>query len=268
MYPDPYSGIYPAVEEVLRGLVRPEDRYHNIHLRRIARTLHIFLEQDVQGRVLEIGTGGVIPLALQALRPDLEVCVTNFDEHADVSHTFTASINDFYGEFQAYRVDLEYDKIPVPNRHFDWVLCCEVIEHMEIDPMFMMCEINRVTKTGGGLFLTTPNITSSRALTKIIYGYEPHFYMQYHASREYHRHNYEHSVHSLMSIIRAAGYEGRIWTEDNFEIGLDEVPARLRSAGFNLEHIGDNIITVAKKVSKVVERYPSTIYDSKKDWNE
>lgn len=268
MYPDPYAGIEPAVQEVLRDLVRPEDKYHNTHLRRIARTLHIFLEQQPEGQVLEIGTGGVIPLTLRALRPDLDVVVTNFNETKDQVHDYEVSIGDYFGRFPAFRVDLEYDEIPVPDEHFDWVLCCEVIEHMEIDPMFMMSEINRVTKTGGGLLMTTPNITSSRALTKILYGYEPHFYMQYHPDRQYHRHNYEYSVHSLMSVIKASGYEGRIWTEDNFEAGVDEVPRRLRAAGFSLDHIGDNIITVANKVSGVVNRYPNSIYDVTKEWHE
>lgn len=261
MYPNPYAGIYPAIQEVLSELVRPEDRYHNVHLRRIARTLQVFLDEKPEGRVIEIGTGAIIPLALQELLPDLEVVVTNFDSSKDVSHTFVASINDHYGEFQAYRVDLEYDSIPEPDESFDWVLCCEVIEHMEIDPMFMMSEINRITKMNGGLLMTTPNITSSRALSKIVYGYAPHFYMQYQPTREYHRHNYEHSVHSLMSVVRASGYTGKVWTEDNFEEGVDEVPKRLRAAGFNLTHIGDNIITVAHKTSGVVDRHPRTIYD-------
>lgn len=268
MYPEPYAGIYPAIEEVLRELVRPEDRYHNTHLRRIARTLHIFLEQEPQGLVLEIGTGGVIPLALKALRPDLDVIVTNFAEDKPQVHDYEVIIGRHFGRFPAYRVDLEYDEIPVPDEHVDWVLCCEVIEHMEIDPMFMMSEINRITKINGGLLVTTPNITSSRALTKIIRGYEPHFYMQYHASREYHRHNYEYSVHSLMAVIKASGYEGKIWTEDNFEAGLTDIPERLKKAGFDLQHLGDNIITVAHKISEVVERYPLPIYDTKQAWHE
>lgn len=268
MYPEPYHGIFPAVEEILRDLIRPEDKYHNTHLRRIARTLHIFLEQEPQGRVLEIGTGGIIPLTLKAIRPDLDIAVTNFDDKREQVHDYAIGIGDHFGMFLGYRVDLEYDQIPEEDESFDWVLCCEVIEHMEIDPMFMMSEVNRITKTGGGLLLTTPNIASSRAITKIIYGYEPHFYMQYMASREYHRHNYEYSIHSLSSVIKASGYQGKIWTEDNFEAGLTEVPERLKSAGFNLNHLGDNLITVANKISPVVDRYPSPIYDVRQDWHE
>ena len=266
MYTDPYNGIYPAVELVLRDLVAENDQYHQTHLRRIARTLHVFLDQQPSGRVLEIGTGGIIPLALKQLLPELEIVVTNFDENQPVEHTVYVEINGHTGEFKAYRVDLEYDHLMEPDESFDWVLCCEVIEHMEIDPMFMMSEINRVTKTGGSLLLTTPNIVSSRALTKMVYGLAPHFYMQYHPTREYHRHNYEYSIHTLMQVLRAAGFDGKIWTEDNFEDGLEEVPRRLRSAGFDINHIGDNIMTVAQKVSGVVDRYPTAIYDLTGNW--
>jgi 2-polyprenyl-3-methyl-5-hydroxy-6-metoxy-1,4-benzoquinol methylase len=266
MYTDPYNGIYPAVELVLRDLILEDDKYHQTHLRRIARTLHVFLDQEPKGRVLEIGTGGIIPLALKQLLPDLEVVVTNFDSDQPVEHTVYAEFNGQSGDFKAYRVDLEYDTIPEPDEAFDWILCCEVIEHMEIDPMFMLSEVNRVARNGAGLLLTTPNIVSSRALTKMVHGLEPHFYMHYHPTREYHRHNYEYSIHSLMQVLKAAGFDGKIWTEDNFEDGLEEVPRLLRETGFNITHIGDNIMTVARKVSSVVDRYPTAIYDVTGNW--
>lgn len=266
MYSNPYNGIYPEVKSVLESLIRDEDFYHRTHLRRIARSIQVFIDQNPQGKVLEIGTGAIIPLALEELRPDLEVHVTNFDTNQDKTHTFYAEINKRSGSFQAYQLDLEYDTIPVEDKTFDWVLCCEVIEHMEIDPMFMMSEVNRVTKDKGGLFLTTPNIVSSRALTKMVYGLAPHFYMQYNPNREYHRHNYEYSIHVLMQVLKAAGFDGKIWTEDNFEDGVEEVPRLLREAGFNIINIGDNIMTVARKVSEVVDRHPAAIYDLSGNW--
>ena len=126
--------------------------------------------------------------------------------------------------------------------------------------MFMLSEVNRVTKTGGSLLVTTPNAVGSRALTKMVAGIEPYFYMQYNKDRSYHRHNYEYSIHSLMQVVKSAGFDGSIWTEDNFEDSMPTVPDRLRKAGFNINHIGDNIITVARKVSGVVDRFPSTMY--------
>jgi 2-polyprenyl-3-methyl-5-hydroxy-6-metoxy-1,4-benzoquinol methylase len=260
MYTDPYNGIYPSVVEVLKELIVPEDYYHVTHTRRIARTLHVLLDQKPKGRLLELGAGGVMALALKSLLPDLEVEVTNFDLTEEMTHTHSPSIGTHSGSFVAYAVDLESDAIPVPSETYDWVLCCEVIEHMDVDPMFMMSEVNRVTKTGGGLLLTTPNVVSSRGLTKMMTGVEPYFYMQYHTDRSPYRHNYEYSIHSLMQVIKAAGFDGSIWTEDCFEDSMPSVVSRLNSAGFNIVHTGDNIISVARKTGPVVDRYPKAIY--------
>jgi hypothetical protein len=120
--------------------------------------------------------------------------------------------------------------------------------------------VNRVTASDGHLLVTTPNVLSSRGMTKVMSGLEPYFYMQYRKAREYHRHNYEYTVHSLTALLKAAGYNGMIWTEDNFEDAMPTVVDRLRRAGFNINHIGDNIITVANKVSGVVDRHPVGIY--------
>jgi SAM-dependent methyltransferase len=260
MYTDPYKGIYPAIVDVLEDLILPEDTYHQTHKRRIARTLQVFLDQSPEGIALELGTGGVVPLALSVLAPDLEIRVTNFDLSQTLYHKVRPSLGKHEKEFQAYAIDLESDVVPEPTDTFDWVLCCEVIEHMEIDPMFMMCEINRVLKPDGGLLITTPNVVSSRGLTKMVTGIEPYFYMQYRKDRSFYRHNYEYSIHSLMKVLKAAGFDGTIWTEDNFEDSMPSVVERLSQAGFNITHTGDNIISVAKRVSNVVERYPAAIY--------
>jgi ubiquinone/menaquinone biosynthesis C-methylase UbiE len=131
---------------------------------------------------------------------------------------------------------------------------------MEIDPMFMLSEVNRVLKPQGRLLVTTPNVASSRGITKMLMGLEPYFYMQYRQDRSYHRHNYEYSVHSLSQVLKAAGFDGSIWTEDNFEDPTPAVPDRLRAAGFNIQHIGDNIMTVARKIGPVIDRHPAIIY--------
>jgi hypothetical protein len=131
---------------------------------------------------------------------------------------------------------------------------------MEIDPMFMLSEVNRVSKDGASLFVTTPNVTSSRAVFKLLNGIEPYFYMQYHRDRSYHRHNYEYSPVTLTLLLEAAGYSGNVWTEDLFEDGLYGYIDGLRSLGLFLNELGDNIIAQMTKVSGVVDRWPSCVY--------
>jgi ubiquinone/menaquinone biosynthesis C-methylase UbiE len=261
MHSNPYLKVPKPISDFLESHINPEDEYHTKHKRRFARTIQVILDQNPQGKFLELGTSKLIPLALKHFAPEVEVTVTDFDLSKPEKNQYEMSINDDSIVCECFSVDLEKTPIPAPDNYFDYILCSEVIEHMEIDPMFMLSEVNRVMKPNGTLIVTTPNVVSSRGLTKMMYGIEPYFYMQYQKTGSgYHRHNYEYSVHSLAAVMKSAGFEGSIWTEDCFEDGATDVPSKLKAAGFNINHIGDNIITVAKKIGPVVDRYPLVIY--------
>lgn len=256
MISNPYKNIPDQIQKVLDEFILPEDSYHQTHKRRFARTLDLLMQEKPKGKLLELGTSKVIPMSLQQLAPELEVHVTDFD--LSKSQIGTMKIGE--REVPTYRVDLETQPLPVEDSTFDVVLCCEVIEHLELDPMFMMSEINRVLKPNGLLILTTPNITSTRALWKVLRGMDPYFYMQYRHSPKLYRHNYEYSEYSLKQVVKAAGFSGRVWSEDSFEDPvMDDVNA-LRKLGYSLESIGDNIFSVAKKTRAVVNRHPAIIY--------
>lgn len=257
---NPYANVSTQVRKALESLITEDDNYHLVHKARIARTLQVLLDEQPKGKLLELGTGAVMPLALKRLVPDLEVHVTDFNLDEDTVGEKLLSVCGESLTVPTYRVDLEFTPIPVDDETFDVVLCCEVIEHMEIDPMFMMAEINRVLKPGGILVLTTPNIVSSWGITKMLIGIEPYFYMQYRHAREYHRHNYEYSIHSLAAVLRAAGFDGNYWTEDSFEEPNYKDIERLKTIGYKINHVGDNIFAVTKKIGPVIDRHPAVIY--------
>jgi SAM-dependent methyltransferase len=244
----------------MKELIAPDDSYQNVHARRTARTISTLLDQKPKGKLLELGTSTIVPLVLDKLAPKLEVHVTDFDLTEPSSGEMTVSMGESSRKVPVYRVDLETQPLPVADDTFDYVLCCEVIEHMELDPMFMIAEINRVLKPGGMLILTTPNITSSWAIWKILRGFDPYFYMQYRHSPKLYRHNYEYSPFSITSVLKAGGFNGSVWTENSFEHGTAEDVKKLKSVGYSMNHIGDNIFSVSKKTGPVVDRYPKTIY--------
>lgn len=261
MISNSYEGIDPEIESVLRPLIGDFD-YHKVHERRHARTLQVVLEKFKSGKLLELGTSDVIPIALSKLAPEIEISVTNFD----ASQLSDGKINLCAGQdsivVPAYSLDLESEPLPIEDGALDAVLCCEVLEHMDVDPMYMLAEVNRVLKKDGYLFLTTPNATSTQAIWKVLRNIEPYFFMQYHADRSPYRHNYEYSVWSLTKLLEAAGFKIDIWTEDNFENPvLDDVP-KLRGLGYALPDklIGDNIFAVARKKGAVNNRYPDPVY--------
>lgn len=240
------------------------DEYHAVHAARLARTLDLLSTEVAEvgegARVLELGTSGFLPAALKVLFPGVLIDVTNFDPTEPMEHRFKREFSGVPIDVNAFSVDLEKEFLPVKDRTYDIVVCGEVLEHMEIDPMSMLGEVNRVLEDGGRLLLTTPNVVSSRGITRMLSGYEPYFYMQYHKTGEYHRHNYEYSVHSAHEVLRAAGFDPYVWTEDLFEDGLTHEVEKLRKAGYKIDHVGDNIIALATKISGVVERYPRGIY--------
>ena len=107
--------------------------------------------------------------------------------------------------------DAEKDRYPYPDGRFDMVLCCELLEHLSFDPMHMMAEINRVLKQGGHLVLTTPNITSLRALEAVLQGSHPGLYSAYIKPDAQGwaepRHNREYAPPDLKALFESAGFE-------------------------------------------------------------
>ena len=260
MIVETYKDISPEIVSAMKPLIKKEDSYHHGHARRMARTLQVILDQKPHGKFLEVGTTALIPLVLSKLAPDLDLTVTDFnlDKPKLGEDTFTLqseSIN-----LKVARVNIENEPLPFEDDTFDFILLSEVIEHMEVDPMYMLSEINRVLKTGGTLVVTTPNCASTWAIHKIINGVEPYFYMQYQKKGTMYRHNYEYSIHSLTAVLKAAGFDGSTWTEDSFEEPNYAIGLRLEQVGIKLQHTGDNIFALSKKIGPVVDRYPKVIY--------
>lgn len=258
---DEKRSVYQNVYEEYDKLVSSGDAYHKSHRKRIGRTMTVLLdEQPTEGKLLEIGTTAVVPIMLKKFVPDLKVHVTEYKLDKPIKGKTTLKKAGETRSCPAYRVNIEETPLPVEDETFDYILCCEVLEHMEQDPMFMMSEINRVMKPGGTLILTTPNVVSSGGITRMLKNVEPYFYMQYRKSGSTDRHNYEYSLWSISQVMKASGFKGRGWTEDTFAEPQMEAVMRLRAAGYELPQVGDNIFCVAKKDGPVVDRYPGVIY--------
>jgi ubiquinone/menaquinone biosynthesis C-methylase UbiE len=69
--------------------------------------------------------------------------------------------------------------IPVPDNHFDVVLCTEVLEHVP-EPIKVIEEIARVLKPGGKLLLTAPLCSGIHQEPYHFYGgYTPYWYQKF-----------------------------------------------------------------------------------------
>jgi len=100
--------------------------------------------------------------------------------------------------------DVERDPFPHRDGTFDVVLCLEVLEHLAVDPMAMMAEVNRVLKPGGVFVLTTPNAVRYSNVVSIVLGRHPLGWTPYNGY-DTNRHNREYTPTEVDLLFRAAG---------------------------------------------------------------
>jgi glycosyltransferase involved in cell wall biosynthesis/SAM-dependent methyltransferase len=259
--------VSEAVREAL-GWAEPDARpYVETHLSRLDKTLSIIPEGGPGDAVLEMGAYMQITPLLKSRLGYGEVRACYYGESGRQDHKCVQSES---GEKFVCTVDLfdaEKDTFPYPGEHFTTVLCCELIEHLFEDPMHMMSEINRITRPGGHLVLTTPNITSLRAIAALLQGYQPGLFPSYIRPRSGEvdpRHNREYTPREIGELFRDAGYELTLLDTGPFR---EEPHPELRWVGHLLEkyilpaeHRGDGIYAVGRKDGPVRDRWPPWLY--------
>ena len=250
----------------------PDDgarKYIETHLTRLEKTLSIIPPGGPEDRILEMGSYLQITPALATRLGYGEVRGCYYGTAGVTKHREAISSN---GEQFACDIDLfdaEKDRFPYPDRHFTTVLCCELLEHLVDDPMRMMAEINRILKPNGHLVLTTPNISSLRAIAAVLHGYSPGFFPAYirppkDGEEPEARHNREYTPREINLLLLDSGFEVTLLETGEFRqepkpehewvihmLERYKLPQDLR---------GDGIYAVGRKTGPVRERYPRWLY--------
>ncbi len=150
----------------------------------------------------------------------------------------------------------ERDPFPYPDGHFDVVLCCEILEHLTVDPSHMLYEIHRVLKPGGHLLLTTPNVLAWRNLWRLAIGQNTaDSYSGYGA---YGRHNREYTPREVIQLLQTCNFE-------ILSIRLEDI---YRHRPFHRllkqvrKHWRDNIFVLAQAHGRPCYAYPAFLYRS------
>jgi SAM-dependent methyltransferase len=184
-------------------------RYLGEHESRLIRTLQLTPPGTAGDQILEMGCYLQITPALRNLLGYGHVRGCYFG----AADRDLKLVNAQDGEFFECAIDLfncERDRFPYPDGHFATVLCCELLEHLKYDPMWMMSEIHRILRPGGILLLTTPNIVSLRSVRAVLRGRHPGFYNRYpdpQADRASNpRHEREYTPGEISLLLEAAGF--------------------------------------------------------------
>lgn len=226
------------------------------HRRRLCYTKD--LVDGVSGRALDVGAN-VVFTCMNSLHRDMPIEMINYGTPGSVDWMF--------GDRPAAMslLDIQKDPFPHADGTFDAVLFFEVLEHLSIDPMRTMAEINRVTRTGGVLLLSTPNIVSYRSIDAAIEGRHPHLSSQYLTRDSTDRHNREYTPAEIRELVESSGY--RIEWLRTPSVYSD--PAQFAALADKLGECdraddlrGDTVAVRAVKTGPVAVRHPQFLYFS------
>ena len=163
-----------------------------------------------------------------------------------------------------YHFNIEQDEFPFPDASFDFVLFCEIIEHLLMDPARVMREIRRVLRPGGRLILTTPNVARLENVARMLGG--ANIYDPYSGHGPYGRHNREYNKHELSLLLAATGFNiDKIFTADVHENGAGDYFDLGRFAGlldFRSADLGQYIFLRARPDGVDHGKKPAWLYRS------
>lgn len=239
--------------------------YLRTHSQRTLETLALIPHSSGRERLLELSSYLHLPPLLMRYGGYREIEVTNWWQgeprekqmrirHAETGEEFS---------FLMKNVDVERQRFPWPDQHFDIAVCGELIEHLTEDPMQMLIELHRILKWGGLVVITTPNIASALSLGKALAGNSPYVYGAYNLKSPADRHSREYTPNDIQTVMEAAGfkveklYTKDLWCQTN-EPFLDWLT---RHSPLPREMRGENIFALGRKASEIINRYPDGIYD-------
>jgi SAM-dependent methyltransferase len=238
------------------------------HLERFRKVLGSVPIDDGRGRLLEIGSiTNTVPIYLESLNYGFVASHGHYPNEWLCENLLRPAMEN--GRLQTDYFDLDTGSWPYDNDSFDCVVCSEILEHLAIDPMNMMSEINRVLKVGGTLILSTPNVASLNALRSILIGGHPFMWSPYSGSGT-DRHNREYTCFEARRLVKAAGFNIQSFytfsrTPPSMSMRLlgywCSAPWQLqRRAYLRPDTWGEFTLIKGVKNGPILERYPKWLY--------
>jgi len=249
--------------DLFQKLGRPEEgeEYVRQHVDRFIKTFEFLPEMAEGAEVLELGAAPYYMTVM--LKKYLHCSVTPANSFDDYGMPAGKDLEDrvssaAFGETHTFRYrtfNIERDPFPFADASFDLVLCCEILEHLVMDPSHLLREMHRVLKPHGYAFFSTPNVLSLDYLRRLAGG--RNVYGAYSGYGVYGRHNREYTPSELADLLREHHFEPTIYVEDVYP--HDRLHRWLTRWG-RLRGRRDNLFAAGKAYGQAVQLYPSWLY--------
>jgi len=234
--------------------------------RHLDRTLSTLGDLVAGGReVLELGSAPFAMTLLMQEHLGLEVTTANFfgDYNRSVGQEDEFVARHASGKEHRFRYALfnvETDPYPYPDARFDTVVCCEILEHLAVDPAHLLAEVHRVLRPGGRLVLSTPNAKRLENVLLLLRGHNTA--ARYSGYGVYGRHNREYTPWELAELLRVHHLEPTVQCRDVYPRPLFH---RALCALPPFHRRRDNLFAVGVKHGATVRVRPSWLYEHRAD---
>lgn len=153
---------------------------------------------------------GIVSKSLNYFGHNVIACdIPYFFDREEIKYYFAKS------SIKSLSFNLRKYEIPISNDSQDLVIACEILEHLNFNPLPIVKEINRILKLGGLLYIATPNADSFvKKIRYLITGRQPslktnQFFEQLDASKNMivGLHWREYNPSEINAMIRPFGFE-------------------------------------------------------------
>jgi SAM-dependent methyltransferase len=143
----------------------------NSYIRSVSDICELFPEESFRKtRILEIGSFlGVLSIGLSRLGFIVSAYdIPEFNNNERLRQMFIDNDVDFVTG------NLRDLKLPFDDNSIDCVIICETLEHLNFNPLPVLYEINRITRTGGFIYVGMPNQVHIKNRIKMLAGRSIH----------------------------------------------------------------------------------------------
>jgi len=142
----------------------------NSYIRTILDIEELFAENRNDKHLLEIGSFlGPVSISLKRIGYNVAASdIPEFYQSQPLRRLYESNQVAFSG------LNLRNCKLPYETDSFDAVIICEVLEHLNFNPLPVLMEISRVLKKGGYIYIGMPNQSSLNNRLKLAMGQSIH----------------------------------------------------------------------------------------------